>query len=313
MNLIDVTKTFATEEQCLAFLEHQRWPNGVRCMVCGNDKISRVTRKSQTKNKRGQIYQCLEPTCKHQFSATTGTLFGDSHIPLQKWFMALAILVDAKKSISANQLKQHLGLGSYRTAWYMVHRIRKAMADSDSGLLGGIGGTVEIDETYVGGRIRGKGNRAGMANKKVVMGAVQRGGELRLRHVADDTAATFRDFIGENLSPETKRVMTDQHKSYPPALKALKPRFMVTHETVNHIAHEYVRGDVTTNSIESAFSLLKRGMIGSFHKVSIKHLHRYLSEFEYRFNARKQPDRFTKTLARMAHTKTMPYCELIAE
>jgi hypothetical protein len=148
MNLIDVTKNFATDEQCLAYLESQRWPDGVRCIVCGNDKVSKITRKTKSKNVRAQIYQCLEPTCKHQFSATTGTIFADSHIPLHKWFMAISILVDAKKSMSANQLKEHLGLGSYRTAWYMVHRIRKAMVDEFPTKLTGV---VEVDETYIGG------------------------------------------------------------------------------------------------------------------------------------------------------------------
>jgi transposase-like protein len=148
MNLIDLTTQFATDVQCLAYLEQMRWPDGVRCPVCGNDKISRITRKTAGKNKRGQIYQCLKKTCSQQFSATSGTIFGDSHLPLKKWFMALAIVVDAKKGISANQIKQHLGIGSYRTAWYMAHRIRKAMVDS-TGLLDGI---VEIDETYIGGK-----------------------------------------------------------------------------------------------------------------------------------------------------------------
>jgi len=153
MNLIDVTIQFAIDEQCLAYLEAMRWPDGVRCPVCGNDKISRITRKTASKNKRGQIYQCLEPTCKQQFSATSGTIFNDSHLPLNKWFMALAIVVDAKKGISANQLKEHLGIGSYRTAWYMTHRIRNAMEDG-TGLLSGI---VEIDETYIGGKILASG------------------------------------------------------------------------------------------------------------------------------------------------------------
>jgi transposase-like protein len=307
MNLIDVVKTFGTEEQCLAFLERQRWPDGVRCMVCGSDKVSKITRKSKTKNKRGQIYQCLEPTCKHQFSATTGTLFGDSHIPLQKWFMALSILVDAKKSISANQLKEHLGLGSYRTAWYMVHRIRKAMADSGSPLTG----KVEMDETYIGGKQRGSQRKAGFgdSNKQIVVGMRQRGGDVRFFHAPNAKAATLAQYIRENISPDVEVIMTDDYRPYLKAVGNAK------HETVNHSAKEYVRfgTDIHTNTIESAFSLLKRGMIGSFHKVSIKHLHRYLSEFEYRFNARHDADRFTKTLAKMAATPIMPYRELIAE
>src|SRR5260370_3922012 len=149
MNLIDVAKELATDEQCLAFLEKQRWPDGiVRCPTCGNDKISKITRKAVTKNKRAQVYQCLEPTCKGQFSATNGSIFHDSHLPLHKWFMAIALIVDAKKGISAKQLQAHLGIGSYKTAWYICHRVRTATMDSDPKPLSGV---VEIDETYIGG------------------------------------------------------------------------------------------------------------------------------------------------------------------
>jgi hypothetical protein len=153
MNLIDVAQKFPTDEECLEYIEQMRWPDGkVRCVTCGCDRISRIERKAgigqPRKNVRKSLYQCLEATCKQQFSATSGTIFNDSHLPLYKWFMALAIVVDAKKSISANQLKEHLGIGSYRTAWYMAHRIRKAMADADPTPLSGV---VEIDETYIGG------------------------------------------------------------------------------------------------------------------------------------------------------------------
>ncbi|HEU5457249.1 MAG TPA: IS1595 family transposase, partial [Terracidiphilus sp.] len=127
MNLIDVAQQFKTDDDCLAYLESMRWPDGIRCPACGCDRVSNIKRRSASKNKRTRIYQCLESTCNQQFSATSGTIFNDSHLPLTKWFMALALIVDAKKSISANQLMQHLGIGSYRTAWYLAHRIRKAM------------------------------------------------------------------------------------------------------------------------------------------------------------------------------------------
>ena len=152
MNLIDVTKQFPTDDECLKYIEQMRWPDGVvRCPTCGVDKVSRITRTNvrkdgkASKNVRKSVFQCLEPTCKQQFSATSGTIFNDSHLPLNKWFMALAIVVDAKKSISANQLKTHLGIGSYRTAWYLAHRIRKAMADEYGPF--GIGGTLGIGFT----------------------------------------------------------------------------------------------------------------------------------------------------------------------
>jgi hypothetical protein len=309
MNLIEVVKNFATDEQCLAYLERSRWPDGVRCLVCGNDKISKITRKTKSKNKRAQIYQCLEPTCKHQFSASSGTLFADSHIPLHKWFIALSILVDAKKSVSANQLKEHLGLGSYRTAWYMVHRIRKAMIDQIPGKLSGV---VEVDETYIGGKAKRRGIAQKPHKKDMVIGMRERGGRVRFFHVPDAKKETVKALLDRHISAHTHRIVTDSAVVYD---FAMDKDFKRKHRTVNH-SLEWVNPqdiDIHTNTVESSFSLLKRGIIGSFHRVSIKHLHRYLSEFEYRFNARKEPDRFSKTLARMTGTPTMPYRSLVAE
>jgi len=168
--LIEVTKAFATEEQCLAYLEAKRWPDGVGCLTCGSNNISRITRKvtKKTDNKRAQLYQCLESTCKQQFSATTGTIFNGSHLPLDKWFMAVALLLDAKKSMSALQLKRHLDC-NYRTAWYLAHRIGEAMVDSKGPKLMGV---VEVDKTYIGGKPRG--HRRKKLNKEVVMGFRER-------------------------------------------------------------------------------------------------------------------------------------------
>src|SRR5438552_10602309 len=173
MNIIDVSAKLGTDEQCIAYLESRRWPEGVRCLTCGSDKISRITSSSKKQDVR-QLYQCLEPTCKQQFSATTGTIFHDSHLPLHKWFTAVALLVDAEKSMSANQLKRHLGC-NYRTAWYLAHRIREAMLDQDAPKLTGV---VEIDETYLGGKQRGHFRKK--KNKDVVIGMRQRGGPVRL-------------------------------------------------------------------------------------------------------------------------------------
>ena len=186
MKLIEVTKAFATEEQCLAYLEAKRWPNGVRCLTCGSKDISRITRKVTKKsdNKRAQLYQCLEPSCKAQFSATTGTIFNGSHLPLDKWYMAIALIVDAKKGMSALQLQRHLKV-NYRTAWYLSHRIREAMVDKDAPKLKGI---VEIDETYIGGKQRG--NPGKLKNKDVVIGVRERGGQLRLVQTKDNKEDT---------------------------------------------------------------------------------------------------------------------------
>ncbi|MFZ0270925.1 MAG: IS1595 family transposase [Acidobacteriaceae bacterium] len=312
MNLIDVTKQFPTDDECLAYIEQMRWPDGkVRCPVCGADRISRITRKSETKNVRKSLYQCLEPTCKQQFSATSGTIFNDSHLPLHKWFMALAIVVDAKKSISANQLKTHLGIGSYRTAWYMTHRIRKAMEDNSGSMLHG---TVELDETYIGGKTKRRGkprNAKPLAERfDMVLGMRERKGRVKFVHVKDGKLNTIRKAVSAHVHPQSARIVTDSAALYQ---FAFHPLLKQRHQMVNHSKEWIVPGtDIHTNTIESAFSLLKRGLIGSFHRVSIKHLHRYLSEFEFRWNIRKDEDRFTTTLRRMAGIAPMPYVELIA-
>src|SRR5438034_3165486 len=190
MNLIDVTKAFSTEDQCLDFLERMRWPQGIRCLACESGKLSRITRtvdetktRSEKKqNKRTRLYACLE--CGQRFTPTVGTIFHSSHLPLTKWFMALAIVMDAKKGMSANQLEQHLGIGSYRTAWYMVHRIRKAMVELFPTKLSGI---VEVDETYIGGKTKRRhpkpSNKTWYEKKDMVIGMRERGGRLRYFHV----------------------------------------------------------------------------------------------------------------------------------
>ena len=314
---------FATEDRCLAYLEQMRWPDGIRCPVCGNDHISKITRKTASKNKRGQIYQCLEKTCNQQFSATSGTIFGDSHLSLNKWFMALAIVVDAKKGISANQLKQHLGIGSYRTAWYMTHRIRKAMSDG-TGLLSG---TVEIDETWIGGkskrrdgRVRNQKPRAekfdmvlGLRerSKPGYTGVKEKTGRVKFVHIPDGKADTIKAVVEKHVNPSVQRIYTDGAAVYD---FSLHESFKKKHRAVNHSIEWIVPGSrIHTNTVESSFSLLKRGLIGSFHRVSIKHLHRYLSEFEFRFNVRKDDDRFSATLKRMLGIPPMSYVELIAE
>jgi transposase-like protein len=302
MKLIDVTKAFASDEQCLAYLEQKRWPDGVRCTVCGAKEVSKITRKTKSKNKRAQVYQCLEKTCKSQFSATNGTIFHDSHLPICKWFMAIALLVDAKKSTSALQLSRHLGC-NYRTAWYLAHRIREAMVDADAPKLTGV---VEIDETYIGGKQRG--HKGKLKNKDVVIGVRERGGEVRLVHTADASAESLYQVAAQHISPDAQAIMTDENTGYNFRLTQLRN---VRHARIKHKDRVYVKGDVHTNTVESAFSLLKRGLIGSFHQVSIKHLQRYLNEFGYRFNRREDADIFEKTVSRMAGVKQMPYRKLV--
>jgi transposase-like protein len=307
VSLAEIFIKFSTDEQCLEYIGKMRWPDGiVRCPTCGDQNVTKYerpaspTRETRSKtrdekkaNRRAWFYICLNKDCRQQFSPTSGTLFADSHLPLITWFHAVGLMLNAKKGISAKQLQRDLGIGGYKTAWYLNHRIREAMGSGDIPKLGGI---VEIDETYVGGKITGKGQSYAKKQKQVVMGAIERGGELRLQHVTGATVGTFREFIKANVSEDAERVMTDQHPAYPAALGKLADR----HETVNHIIQEYVRGDVTTNSIESVFSLFKRGLIGQYHKLSAKHLQRYLTEFEYRFNRRGNGDVFIETVRRYA-------------
>ena len=249
MNLIDVTQQFKTDDDCLAYLESMRWPDGIRCPVCGCDRISTITRKNGTvtrgksageprKNRRTRIYQCLEETCKQQFSATAGTIFNDSHLPLTKWFMALALIVDAKKSISAKQLQQHLGIGSYRTAWYMAHRIRKAMVNEGSAELTGI---VEMDETYLGGKIHNRHWRRPEFNTKQVWSASRNavdefGSSMR----PDAKIETLAKYLKEHVSADVDYIMTDELPAYPKALR-LSGHDVEKHRTVNHSAEDLGR------------------------------------------------------------------------
>jgi transposase-like protein len=314
MNLIDVTRDLGTDEECFAFLEKQRWPDGVRCVTCGCNRISRITRKAGSKNKRAQVYQCLEASCKQQFSATSGTIFHDSRIPLSKWFLAVSLVMDAKKGMSAKQIQQHLGIGSYQTAWHMVHRIRKAM-DVPNSEFPKMTGVVEMDETYVGGKTirRGKNRGGGRSrDKDIVIGLRERGGNVRYMHADDVRAGTLKQIAEEFISDDVQLIVTDDFKSYPLALK----KFTGKHRRINHSLGYYVTGEsneIHTNTVESAFSLFKRGLMGSYHIVSIKHLHRYLSEFEWRFNERKNTQRFEKAVSRIAQASPLPYAELVAD
>jgi transposase-like protein len=309
VSLSEIFIRFSTEEQCLDYIEKMRWPDGViRCTTCGDKNIKRVMRSAESKNKRPWFYLCLNKDCHQQFSPTSGTLFADSHLPLITWFHAIGLMLNAKKGLSAAQLQRDLGIGGYKTAWYLNHRIREAMMEN---LIPKLGGIVEVDETYVGGVVRGKGVRRAKKEKHVVLGAIQRGGEVRLKHVDGAYANTFRDFISANVREDVESVMTDQHSAYPGAMRALN--LTDRHQTVNHIIGEYVRGNVTTNSIESVFSLFKRGVIGQFHKLSGKHLRRYLAEFEYRFNRRNDADVFIETVRRLCGLKPLRFATLTSD
>jgi transposase-like protein len=317
MNLIDITKKFKTDAECFEFLEKQRWPDGVvRCVTCGNDKISRITRKTSatTKNKRAQIFQCLEKTCKQQFSCTSGTLFNDTRLPILTWFMAVEMVMSAKKGMSAVQVQRHLGIKSYQTAWHMVHRIREAMEQNGASPMSGV---VEMDETYIGGRAKRRGARKVRAPKDMVVAMRERSfkgkadGRVRYFHVPNGKANTIETLVASHVSDNVSRIYTDNAAVYDFAMnESLSKR----HRTVNHSIQWIVPGSrIHTNTVESSFSLLKRGLIGSFHRVSTKHLQRYLNEFEYRFNERNSTKQFENCVAEMCATKPLTFRSLVSK
>jgi transposase-like protein len=275
LTLTDVSKL--TEEQARETFERIRWPNGPVCPHCG----SMIATKLQGNAHRVGVYKCSG--CEGQFTATVNTILEDTHLPIRLWLMAFALLCSSKKGCSALQVQRQLELGSYRTAWHLCHRIRHAMSKEPlAGLLGQGGGTVEVDETYVGGKPRkGTGpHKRGRGTKKTpVVALVERGGHVHARPVKRVDAATLKSAIRQHVD-RSAGIMTDELSSY----AGIGAEFAGGHQTVNHSKGEYVRGDASTNEVEAYFSLLKRGVVGSFHHVSPQHLHRYCDEFSFRWD-----------------------------
>jgi len=277
-NLFNLTKQFRTEEQAIALLERMRWPNGVACPHCGGADPYKLKAKKATTGKRAArpgLWKCSQ--CRKQFTVKVGTIFEQSHIPVSKWLMAIHLIASSKKGMSAHQFHRMLGV-TYRAAWFMAHRLRHAMSADSSLPLAGI---VEVDETYVGGKRRhGKRGRPGESSHKApVVALVQRGGEARIFPMGRVTTQNLKKALHAHVHP-VAHVMTDEFVSYQHATHGYR------HETVKHTDGEYVRGNVHTNTVEGVFSLLKRGINGTFHHVSKGHLHRYCSEFEFRHNNR---------------------------
>ena len=273
-----------TEDQARAFFEKLRWPDGPYCPHCGSVNVYRLGGQSQ----RPGLIECRD--CKGNFTVTVNTVMEDSHLPLSIWAKAFHLIASSKKGISSLQLQRQLGLGSYRTAWFLSHRIREAMrAEPVKGLLKG---QVQADETWVGGKIRvggGEDRKSQFENKTPVVALVETGGKVRSKPVDNVDASTLRAALRECVD-RSAQIVSDDHAAYPLAAAI----FTGGHESVNHTDKQYVRRRVsadgktietiTTNTVESFFSLLKRGVYGTFHQVSKKHLHRYCDEFDFRWN-----------------------------
>jgi len=290
IDLPKLIEQFGSEDKCHAYLEDLRWPQGVECPRCAGRSISRIADRRQ--------FECNAESCRYQFSVRVGTIFESSHLPLWKWFLAIYLVGESKKGISAKQLERTLGV-SYKTAWYLGHRIRAAMEEDEPVMLRGV---VEVDETYVGGHKRNEP----WANKIMVLGAVQRGGDVRLKVEGRPDRKTLHRFIGETIHDDASAIHTDALAAY----KGIGDHNTI-HEVVNHRQEEWVRAHVHTNTVEGVWSLLKRSVIGTYHQLSAKHLPAYLDEIAFRFNNRENPWLFRDTTLRLIAEGPLPYKTLV--
>lgn len=280
---------FHNEKAAFEHVESILWPNGPVCPHCGNpDKHyklegvrSKPTKKSPEGIERHGLYKCA--SCRSQFTVRIGTIFEESHLPLHKWLQAIHLICSAKKGISANQLHRILEV-TLKTAWFLGHRIREAMRSGSLEPMGGAGKTIEADETYFGDKEvvtkRTKRGKSALSSKRAVVSLVERGGSVRSFHVDRADKMTVSKIVWENIDRESA-FYTDESRLY----TDVRPTFAKA-ATVVHSAHEYVRGDVHTNTVEGFYSIFKRGMKGVYQHCSEKHLHRYLAEFDFRYNNR---------------------------
>lgn len=289
MTLVEIRNLFSEDDRCREMLERLRWPDGPQCPRCQTREVVRLENNAK-------ILCCKQ--CSYPFTVTAGTVFHDSHLPLMKWFIAAHLLCESRKGISANQIKRMLGV-SYKTAWYLCHRIRAAMQEADQGMLGG---TLEIEETYSGGKAR---KDRPSSKKQAVLGIRQRNGDLRFIRPKEVTAATIRAIVEENGSEAVDVIVTDESLVYYYGLDGKR------HKVITH-KNELVRGNIHTNTGENAFSLLKRGIVGAWHKVSAKHLPAYLTEMTFRFNRRERSDLLMDTLRHMVTAPVLTFKKLTA-
>ena len=290
MKFRDLIARFDTEDSCKAYLVERRWPDGVHCPRCGNAKVWAV---------KSRPFHWLCKACNkngYRFSVITGTIFENTKYPLVEWFKVAFLMYHSKKGMSAHQIHRMIGTGSYETAWYMCHRIRVAMQNSAKGKLFG---EVEVDETFVGGKAknrhvgeRGGPGRGGLGSgKKPVVGAISRKGKVVARVVESVDSATLKGFVREVVSDKVTLLVSDEWVGY----RGLDREY--PHEVIRHTHEQYVVGAIHTQTIESFWSLIKRGIFGNFHKVSETYLPLYVSEFEFRHNIRGTEDPFGQIIA----------------
>jgi transposase-like protein len=265
---------FHNEEAAFAYVEGKLWPNGPICHHCG--ETARIG-KLQGKTTRAGLYKCY--ACRKPFTVRMGTVFESSHVPLRIWLQAIYLMCSSKKGISTRQLQRTFG-GSMKTAWFLTHRIREAMKTIGIEPMGGAGQPVEADETYIGTKEGRKKAKAGYGHKRAVLSLVERGGMVRSFHVPSATVANIAPIVLANISRES-RLLTDESRLY----WTLGAKF-AAHDAIEHGKKEYVRGDIHTNTVEGYFSVFKRGMTGIYQHCSERHLHRYVAEFDFRYNNR---------------------------
>ena len=287
MSVVQFEKQFPHEEACKAYLTANRWPEGVRCPRCGAEVTPHGTMEYHW-----QCYNCAEHGTSYRFSVLVGTIFENTNKPLKDWFRVMHLMLTSKKGISALQVMRYMGFGSYKTAWLMCSKIRVALGNVEFKQLVGY---VEVDETFVGGKAKnkhkGKGGRGdfggtGGTGKAIVVGAVQRKGNVIARVINNVDSITLGSFVREVVSNKVSLLSADEHKGY----NGLRREFPLG--VVRHGQGEYVCGAINTNTIEGFWSIVKRGIVGTFHKVSKKYLPLYVNEFEFRYNNRENPDIF---------------------